>query len=75
MSKRITDVQDLLGLGRDAVKAGILSGELPGYRVGRFWVIPDEAFEALAKGEWTPHPKPMRTFHPSHSFIQKRPAS
>lgn len=58
MAKSVKDLMVLTGIGRDSVYAGIRCGELPGYYVGKRVVIPEEAFERFARGEWTPTPRP-----------------
>jgi excisionase family DNA binding protein len=56
---RWQDLADALGLGEDAVKAAILSGELPGYKIGKRYVVPREAYEAVCNGTWVAHPRPI----------------
>lgn len=53
------DLMAATGLGRDTVKAAIRSGELPGYLVGRTYVVPEDAFQAFCEGRWTPVPRPV----------------
>lgn len=55
MPRGVKDLQRVTGLGRDLVKAGILSGQLPGYRVNTRFIVPDEAFDDFLHGRWTPH--------------------
>lgn len=57
--KTVADLQRVTGLGRDLVKAGIRSGELPGLVVGTRYVIPAEAFSRFCRGEWSPNPRPV----------------
>lgn len=57
--KTVEDMVRVTGLGKDLVKAGIRSGELPGVVVGTRYVIPAEAFQRLCRGEWTPNPHPI----------------
>lgn len=47
------------GLSRDTVKALIRAGQLPGYKAGRKYVIPADAFDAWCRGEWEPRPTPV----------------
>lgn len=58
------DLMRVTGLGREIVKAAIRNGQLPGYVVGRSYVVPEEAFKAFCRGEWTPQPKPMAPIRP-----------
>jgi excisionase family DNA binding protein len=53
------ELADALGLGEDTVKAAILSGELPGYKIGKRYVVPRDAFEAVCAGTWRPNPRPI----------------
>lgn len=54
----LTDLMAATGLGRDAVKAAIRNGELPGQKIGDRYVIPDAWFRAWERREWIPTPKP-----------------
>jgi excisionase family DNA binding protein len=65
------DLMRVTGLGRDTVKAAIRSGELPGYLVGRTYVVPAEAFEAFCRGAWTPQPRPVLA-HPARAIVVTR---
>lgn len=73
------DLVAVTGLGEDSIKAGIISGELPGYRVGKSYVIPADAFDAFCEGRWVPQPRrvfsepvqPLTT----PEFIHRRRAS
>lgn len=53
------DLMAITDLGRETVKAAIRTGELPGYLVGRTYVVPAEAFEAFKRGEWIPQHRPI----------------
>lgn len=62
----IAELGPLLGLGRDATKAGIRRGELPGKKVGERYVIRREWVEAYIAGRpgfWDQQtaPVPFRT--------------
>ncbi len=83
-AKSLEDLMRATGPSRDLCKSGILSGQLPGYKVGTRWTIPADAFDDLCRGRWVPH---HRTFvevvtPPSESdtpptapdFIKKRGA-
>lgn len=41
---------------RQTVCKAIREGQLPGYKVGRSYVVPADAFEAFCRGEWEPRP-------------------
>lgn len=58
--KSLQDLMDVTGLGEYAVKSAIRNGTAPGYKVGRFYVIPHDAFVAFCRGEWQPLPPPPR---------------
>ena len=48
---RVEDVARLLGLKRDAAYARLRAGDIPGARrIGKVWVAPWPALEALAEG-------------------------
>jgi excisionase family DNA binding protein len=53
----VADLQEVTGLGRTAVKAAIVRGELPGSKVGGRYVIPREAFDRYVRGEWVAQPR------------------
>jgi hypothetical protein len=59
--KGVPDLMAATGLGRDLVKAAILSGELPGHKIGNRYVVPAEAFERFCRGEWVPTYRPVFT--------------
>lgn len=59
MPRTIKDLVEATGLERHTVSAGIRSGELPGYFIGRKATIPDEAFEDFIHGRWVPKPRPL----------------
>lgn len=66
------------GLGEDAVRAAILTGQLPGYKIGSRFVCPREAFDAFCAGRWVPVPKPLPEIRPirqATEFLAKRKAS
>ncbi len=52
----LADLITASGLSRDTVKALIRTGQLPGYKAGRKYVIPADAFDAWCRGEWQPRP-------------------
>jgi hypothetical protein len=70
----VDELQRITGLGREAVKAAIRTGELPGYHVGRSYTVPEEAFIAFCKGEWVakPHPIFAESIKPIRSPIVTR---
>lgn len=53
------DLMRVCGLGRDTVKFAIRMGELPGFKVGRSYVVPAEAFAAFCAGTWVATPRPL----------------
>jgi excisionase family DNA binding protein len=53
------DLMVVTGLGRNAVKAAIQTGELPGYKTGSRYVVPADAFDAFCQGTWVPKPRPL----------------
>jgi excisionase family DNA binding protein len=57
--KTIVDLCAVTGLSRPSVTAAIQRGELLGHKVGAYYVIPAEAFDAFCRGEWVPHPRPQ----------------
>lgn len=65
------DLQKITGLGREAVKAGIRCGQLPGYVVGKKYVVPVDAFEAFRTGKWVPQPRPYFAVAPKPIHIKK----
>ena len=54
MPKTVKDLIAATGLSEPTVLTALACGELPGYRVGKRWVVPDEAFELFCRGEWQP---------------------
>jgi hypothetical protein len=66
--KTVADLMAVTGLGRDAVKAAIRTGELPGFYVrsasssgrGRY-VVPAQAFDDFCRGVWVPQRRPVFT--------------
>lgn len=52
----VADLMRATGLGRDSVRAALKAGTLPGYKIGKRFVIPAEAFHAFCRGEWKPQP-------------------
>lgn len=58
MPKNVRDLIAVTGLCKETIYAGIRTGELPGYRVGSTYTIPDEAFEDFIHGRWVPKPRP-----------------
>lgn len=59
--KGVPDLMAATGLGRDLVKAAILSGELPGHKIGNRYIVPAEAFERFCRGEWVAQHRPVFT--------------
>lgn len=57
--KSLDELLAIVGVDRDVATAAILAGELPGYKVGRRWVIPAAAFEDFRHGRWIPRPRPI----------------
>jgi excisionase family DNA binding protein len=51
------DLERATGLSRDVVRAAILAGELPGYKVGNQYRIPAKAFRDFCAGLWVPQPR------------------
>jgi excisionase family DNA binding protein len=48
---RPRDVARATGLSRSAVMAALWSGELPGYRRGRAWLIPVKVVDPWIRGQ------------------------
>jgi hypothetical protein len=62
MSKSVRDVAELLGCSQEYVKAAYHSRDLPGYVLSMDgehfrYLMTDEAFAMLSRGEWQPKPK------------------
>ena len=53
----VADLMRVTGLGRDRVKSLIRSGDLPGYQLGKKYVVPAEGFRALLASTWRPQPR------------------
>jgi len=51
------DLERVTGLSRDVVRAAILAGELPGYKVGNQYRIPAQAYRDFCAGRWVPQPR------------------
>jgi excisionase family DNA binding protein len=51
---RVADVQELLGLGEDAVRQAIVAREIPSVRLGRLVLIPKARLRALLGYEGQP---------------------
>lgn len=64
MARTLRDLQRLTGRSRDTCIAAIESGQAPGYKMGRGYTIPDEAFELFAKGQWNPVNARTTVIHP-----------
>lgn len=62
------DVARMLGMDPTTVRAAITAKQLPGYRVGKQFVIPREAFERWQRGEWHPQPKALT----ASDFVKQR---
>lgn len=66
--KTLQDLMTVTGLGKYAVKSAIRNGQLPGYKTGRFYVVPADAFAAFCNGTWVPRelpkPEPIRPIAP-----------
>jgi excisionase family DNA binding protein len=54
------DLVEATGLNRETVKAYIRSGQLPGYVVGRSYIVPAEAFDDFIHGRWEPRVRPVK---------------
>jgi hypothetical protein len=54
-------MQAVTGLGRDLVKAAILTGALPGCKVGNRYTISHQTFVAFCEGRWVPVHRPVFT--------------
>lgn len=69
-ARTLDDLMLVTGLSRTACKAAILSGELPGYKVGKLYTIPADAFDALCAGTWQPQPRELviTTINPIQSI-------
>lgn len=67
----LQDVMTATGLGRESVKALIRTGQLPGHKLGRRYVIPRDAFDAFCAGDWEPRSQPIQPL----SLIRRREAS
>jgi excisionase family DNA binding protein len=76
MAKNVRDLAAVLGCGYTAAVSAIESGQAPGYKVGKSWRIPDDAFEAFKRGEWKPQPIRIEIVHPvtPGSLVQRREA-
>ncbi|MGC4107031.1 MAG: helix-turn-helix domain-containing protein [Thermomicrobiales bacterium] len=59
MPKKVSDLIRVTGLDKHTIYAGIQRGELPGYKIGGSYTIPDEAFEDFLRGRWSPTPRPV----------------
>ncbi|MGI8405126.1 MAG: hypothetical protein ACR2OE_10275 [Thermomicrobiales bacterium] len=57
MAKTVKDLIRVTGLSETNVLMGLKLGQLPGYRVGKRWTTPDEAFDRFCRGEWEPQPR------------------
>lgn len=70
----VADLMRVTGLCDVTVRAAIRTGELPGYQVGKKYVVPAEAFDRFCRGEWTPSPRPLfaEPIKPLRSLVQKR---
>lgn len=60
----VEELMRVTRMGREAVKAAIRYGALPGYVVEgdglrNRYVIPRAAFEAFCRGDWQPAPRPV----------------
>jgi excisionase family DNA binding protein len=51
------DLERVTALSRDVVRAAILTGELPGYKIGAQYRIPAQAFRDFCAGTWVPRPR------------------
>jgi excisionase family DNA binding protein len=60
----LDDLMRVTGLCRTTTKQAVRNGELPGYKVGARYVIPDEAFDRFCRGDWTPTPRPVTPIAP-----------
>lgn len=57
--RTVADLAAVTGLHDDTVRLAIRAGQLPGYHVGRAYVVPADAFDAFCRGEWVPKPRPL----------------
>lgn len=69
-----SDLVRITGLGRDQVKAAMLSGELPGHKVGKLYVIPVPEFVAFCEGRWQQRRRPVLDM-PAAPVLLRRKAS
>lgn len=71
------DLERATGLSRDVVRAAILAGELPGYKIGNQYRIPAQAYRDFCTGRWAPVPRrilrsPATPRPVASDFIQSR---
>lgn len=69
------DLMAVTGLGAEVVKAAIRDGRLPGYQIGRSYVVPEEAFQRFCKGDWVAAPRPVepiRALPTAEDFVRRR---
>jgi excisionase family DNA binding protein len=50
-------VAERIGLCERSVRRGIVRGEIPGYRVGKRYLVPALAFDEYLHGRWIPQTK------------------
>lgn len=89
--RTVADLVEATGLTENTVRAAILAGDLPGYRIGTGkhgkYVIPGAAFEAFCNGTWVPihrtvvevvtptQPEGSATARSTSDFLKRRTAS
>lgn len=56
----VAEFAALLGVSEETVRQGVRTGALPGYVVGRTFVIPRLAVERFLAGEWRREDAPVR---------------
>lgn len=47
----IQEAGRVLGVGRDVAYAAVRSGQIPSIRIGRRYLVPRQALEAMLKGQ------------------------
>ncbi len=71
----VDDLMRVTELGRDSVKSLIRSGDLPGYQLGKKYVVPAEGFRALLASTWKPQPRQITVTNISPIRTMNRRAS
>lgn len=73
-----TDAANSMGCCVRTITRMIKAGELPGYRIGKTFRIPLDAWAAVKRGEWEPLPKRVIVEvpgMPAPEMLHKRKAS